>query len=98
PPYIAEEEYDTLPAGVKNYEPAAALRAGVGGLDFYRKIVAAAPGYLKNNGWILLETGSNQSTQIVNIFESSGQYSDISIRNDYAGLPRVIKARRKISG
>ena len=98
PPYIAEEEYDKLPAGVKNYEPAAALRAGIGGLDFYRKIVAAALGYLKNNGWLLLETGSNQSTQIVDIFDSSGQYSDISIRNDYAGLPRVIKARRKISG
>ncbi|MEN6374171.1 MAG: peptide chain release factor N(5)-glutamine methyltransferase [Smithella sp.] len=98
PPYIADEEYDKLPTGVKDYEPAAALLAGAGGLDFYRKIVAGAPGHLKNNGWILLETGSNQGTQINNIFESSGQYSDISIRNDYAGLPRVIKARRKISG
>lgn len=98
PPYIADEEYNKLPTGVKDYEPAAALLAGAGGLDFYRKIITGAPGHLKNNGWILLEIGSNQGTQIGNIFESSGQYSNISIRNDYAGLPRVIKARRKISG
>jgi len=98
PPYIADEEYEKLPAGVKNYEPAAALLAGVEGLDFYRKIAAAAPGCLKDDAWILLETGSTQSTPIGEIFASSGQYSDISIRNDYAGLPRVIKARRKISG
>lgn len=100
PPYIAADEYDKLPAGVKNYEPAEALRAGTDGLDYYRKIIVQAPGYLKNNGWLLLEIGSTQDAPIVDIFNASGQYSDISIRKDYAGLPRVIQAqaRRKISG
>lgn len=98
PPYIAAEEYDKLPAGVKDYEPREALLAGAGGLDFYREIIGKAPGNMKNNGWLLLETGATQGEQIINIFESSGKYSDISVRNDYAGLPRVIKARRKSSG
>lgn len=98
PPYIAAEEYDKLPAGVKDYEPREALLAGAGGLDFYREIIGKAPGHMKNNGWLLLETGATQGEQISNIFESSGKYSDISVRNDYAGLPRVIKARRKSSG
>lgn len=98
PPYIAEEEYDKLPAGVKDYEPQEALLAGACGLDFYQEIIKKAPGHIKNNGWLLLETGATQGEQIRNIFESSGQYCDISVRNDYAGLPRVIKARRKISG
>ncbi len=98
PPYIADEEYDKLPVGVKDYEPPEALRAGVEGLDFYRKIIAAAPGHLKNNGWLLLEIGATQGRRIGDIFEASGQYRDISIRNDYAGLPRVIKARRESSG
>jgi release factor glutamine methyltransferase len=98
PPYIADEEYDKLPAGVKDYEPREALLAGACGLDFYRKIVMEAPVHLKNNGWLLLETGATQNVQISNIFEASRQYSDISIKNDYAGLPRVIKARRKSSG
>jgi release factor glutamine methyltransferase len=98
PPYIADEEYDKLPGGVKDYEPGEALLAGACGLDFYRKIVMEAPVHLKNNGWLLLETGATQNVQISNIFEASRQYSDISIKNDYAGLPRVIKARRKSSG
>jgi release factor glutamine methyltransferase len=98
PPYIADEEYDRLPAGVKDYEPREALLAGVEGLDFYRKIIAQAPGHLKNNGWLLLEIGATQGTQTVDLLEAHGQYRDISIRNDYAGLPRVIKARRESSG
>ncbi len=98
PPYIAADEYEKLPAGVKNYEPAEALRAGTDGLDYYRKIIVQAPGHLNNNGWLLLEIGSTQDAPIVDIFNASGQYSDISIRKDYAGLPRVIKARRETSG
>lgn len=98
PPYIADEEYDKLPVGVKDYEPREALLAGVEGLDFYRKIIAQAPGHLKNNGWLLLEIGATQGRRIGDIFEASGQYRDISSRNDYAGLPRVIKARRESSG
>lgn len=95
PPYISDEEYNKLPVGVKDYEPAEALLAGADGLDFYRKIISEAPAHLKNNAWLLLEIGATQDTRIGNLFEASGQYSDISIRNDYAGLPRVIKARRK---
>ena len=98
PPYIAQEEYEKLPVGVKDYEPPEALLAGADGLDFYRKIIAQAPGHLKNNGWLLLEIGATQDVLVGNIFKTSGQYSDISIRKDYAGLPRVIKARRGISG
>ena len=98
PPYIADAEYDKLPVGVKDYEPPEALLAGVQGTDFYRKIINEAPGYLKNNGCLLLEIGATQSASVVNIAEASGEYCDISIRNDYAGLPRVITARRKISG
>lgn len=98
PPYIAEEDYDNLPAGVKDYEPVEALQAGPGGLSFYKKIIEQAPDYLKKDGWLLLEIGAAQGKQIHNILETSGQYCDIGIRNDYAGLQRVIKARRKDSG
>jgi release factor glutamine methyltransferase len=98
PPYIAQEDYDSLPADVKNYEPAKALQAGPDGLDFYQKIIALAPGYLKKDGWLLLEIGALQGEPVFNILETSGRYCDIDIRKDYAGLPRVIKARRKSSG
>ena len=98
PPYIAEAEYGKLPAGVKDYEPLEALLAGDDGLDFYRQIIAQAPGHLKKGGWLLLEIGATQGAKIFNIFQASGEYHDISVSNDYAGLPRIVKARREISG
>ena len=95
PPYIADEEYDQLPPGVRNYEPREALIAGRQGTDFYEKIIDQSPGYLQKNGWLVLEIGATQQTRVISIMEASGYYQDIGIRNDYAGLPRVIKARRK---
>ena len=98
PPYIAADDYNKLPAGVRDYEPPEALLAGANGLDFYQKIINEACGHLKSDGWLLLEIGATQKARVADIIEASRQYSDISIRNDYAGLPRVIKARRKSSG
>lgn len=95
PPYIAAEEYDRLPAGVKDYEPCEALLAGAEGLDFYRRILDEAHLHLKSNGWLLLEIGATQREKILSIAQASGRYENVSISNDYAGLPRVIKARRK---
>ena len=94
PPYISEAEYQNLPHGVKDYEPPEALLAGVQGTEFYEKIINQAGDYFKSAGWLLLEIGSTQAADIKKIAETAGKYKDISIRNDYAGRPRVIKARR----
>ena len=98
PPYIAAEEYEKLPAGVKNYEPQDALLAGKSGLEFYEKLIYQAGGFLKKNGWLLLEIGAKQEAGVRKITEAAGFYDNIEMRRDYAGLPRVIKARRKVSG
>jgi release factor glutamine methyltransferase len=98
PPYIAAEEYEELPTGVRNFEPREALLAGESGLEFYEKLINQAASYLKKNGWLLLEIGAKQEAGIRRIMEKSGFYDSIEMRRDYAGLPRVIKARRKVSG
>lgn len=95
PPYISEEEYKELPAGVKDYEPAAALLAGKKGTEFYEKLIYQAPVYLKKNGWLLLEIGAKQEKTVRGLMEESGFYENITMRRDYAGLPRVMRARRK---
>jgi release factor glutamine methyltransferase len=95
PPYIADKEYERLPQGIKNFEPPEALLAGTYGTEFYWKIINLAPGYLKSNGWLVLEIGATQDASVGKIVEASGHYDNIAIRNDYAGHPRVIKARRK---
>jgi release factor glutamine methyltransferase len=98
PPYISAREYEKLPAGVKNYEPREALWAGKSGLEFYEKLIYQAAGFLQKNGWLLLEIGAKQEAGIRGIMEAACIYDSIEMRRDYAGLPRVIKARRKVSG
>jgi len=98
PPYISAEEYEKLPAGVKAFEPREALLAGKSGTEFYEKLVYQAGNNFKKNGWLLLEIGATQEKSVRKIIEDSGIYDNISVRRDYAGLPRVIRARRKISG
>ena len=98
PPYISAQDYEKLPAGVKDYEPQDALLAGKSGLEFYEKLIYQAAGFLQKNGWLLLEIGAKQETGVRGIMEAAGIYDSVEMRKDYAGLPRVIKARRKISG
>jgi len=98
PPYISAQDYEKLPAGVKDYEPQDALLAGKSGLEFYEKLIYQAAGFVQKNGWLLLEIGAKQEAGVRGIIEAAGFYDSIEMRRDYAGLPRVIKARRKISG
>jgi len=98
PPYISAKEYEKLPAGVTAFEPREALWAGEKGTEFYEKLVYPAGSHFKKNGWLLLEIGATQEKSVRKIVEDSGIYDNIDVRRDYAGLPRVIRARRKISG
>jgi len=98
PPYIAANDYEELPVSVKAFEPREALLAGESGLEFYEKLIYSAAGFLQKNGWLLLEIGAKQEAGIRSILEASGFYESVDLRRDYAGLPRVIKARRKVSG
>jgi release factor glutamine methyltransferase len=98
PPYISEKEYKKLPEGVKDYEPSVALLAGKKGTEFYEILIYGAKDYLEKNGWLLLEIGAKQEKTVRGLMEASGCFDSIEMRRDYAGLPRVIKARRKISG
>ena len=98
PPYIADQEYQELPAGVKDYEPRQALWAGQTGMEFYEKLIYQSKNHLKENGWILLEIGAKQGESVRSMMESAGVYDRIDMRADYAGMPRVIKGRKRVSG
>jgi release factor glutamine methyltransferase len=98
PPYISAKDYEKLPEGVKDYEPTDALLAGKKGTEFYEKLTDGAKEFLEKNGWLLMEIGAKQEKRVRGLMEASGCYDSIEMRRDYAGLPRVIKARRKISG
>jgi len=94
-PYISAHDYEELPAGVKDYEPSIALLAGKSGLEFYEKLIYQAAEFLQKNGWLLMEIGAKQENEVREIIEESGFYESVETRKDYAGFPRVVKARRK---
>ena len=56
PPYIPTGSLEGLPTDVKR-EPRLALDGGKEGLDFYRRIIKAAPAFLAPEGLLVLEIG-----------------------------------------
>jgi len=89
PPYIAEKERATLMPEVGRFEPHQALFSGADGLAAIRRIVAQAPALLADNGWLLLEVGYDQAVAVRDLLAAAG-LTQLFIRDDYAGIPRVV--------
>jgi len=96
PPYIPDWEIPTLADYVKD-EPRLALDGGEDGLGFYKKIIEAAPKFLKEGGFLIMEMGYSQSYHVKRLLRESGNFTDIEILKDYSNIDRVIRARRWIS-
>ena len=93
PPYIAAEEFEQLPRGVRDFEPGLALVAPEGGTACHREIIAGSRRHLRKTGWLLLEMGAGQKELIAELLNKSGVYEPSTARCDYGGVERVIKAR-----
>ena len=93
PPYIKEEDIQSLDRDVKDYEPREALSGGKDGLDFYRKITKEAREYLKKDGLLVYEIGYDQAKMVEGILSKDG-YKDIKAINDLENRNRLIKANK----
>jgi release factor glutamine methyltransferase len=91
PPYIALAD-PHLGQGDVRFEPAAALRSGVDGLDALRRIIATAPEYLSRGGWLLLEHGYDQAEPVRRLLQSAG-FKAVASRPDLAGIDRISGGR-----
>lgn len=94
PPYIKTDVIKTLSQEVKN-EPILALDGGTDGLDFYNIIAENAKKYLNKNGYLVLEIGYNQKTEVINLLEAQG-YSEIRVIKDMGKNDRVIVCKNLI--
>ena len=97
PPYIATEEIAALDIEVRDYDPSGALDGGSDGLDFYRRICADAPRYLKPGGRLLFEIGWDQAAPVQALLEENG-FSEVRTVRDLAGRDRVVCACLKQKG
>jgi release factor glutamine methyltransferase len=95
PPYIPDEDYLRLPAGIREFEPRQALIAGPDGTAFHREIIRGGTRRLKAGGWIFLEIGEGQKELVEALFREEGIYDTIRFRRDYGGIERVAVAGRR---
>ena len=94
PPYIKTDVIKNLSQEVKN-EPILALDGGTDGLDFYNIIAENAKKYLNENGYLVLEIGYDQKTEVINLLETQG-YSEIRVIKDMGKNDRVIVCKNLI--
>ncbi len=94
PPYIAADDAH-LPG--LTHEPQSALTSGTDGLDDLREIVSGAPAHLSPGGWLLLEHGWDQAAAVRGLLAGHG-YTDVTSRNDLAGIERCSGGKRPVLG
>lgn len=93
PPYIPSAEIDTLDAEVAKHEPRLALDGGPTGLSVFERLIAAAPDHAAPGALFLMEMSPEQAEPLQQMLTAHGGYSDVTVRKDLAGRPRIIKAR-----
>ena len=94
PPYIADEQLEDLEPEVARAEPRLALSGGASGLEVIERIVDEAERYLKPQGLLFLEIGADQEAGVTRLLTASQRcYDEFSVLKDWAGRPRVLKAR-----
>jgi len=88
---VAARDKATLQREVRDYEPEVALYGGDDGLAIYRRLIPEAVRLLVPGGWLVMEIGHDQGDAVSDMLVA---WKEVEIRNDLAGLPRVILARR----
>jgi release factor glutamine methyltransferase len=93
PPYIPKAQMEILQPEVARYEPWLALAGGVDGLEFYRRLLGAAPALLKPGGHLIVELGMGQADAVRTLAEAQ-RLPVVRCRMDDAGIERVLVLRR----
>ena len=94
PPYVRDLEKVEIKANVLNYEPHLALFVeDQNALIFYKKIAELAIKALQPNGILYFEINQYLSVETVSLLKNIG-FSQVELRDDFAGKPRMIKAQR----
>ena len=96
PPYVPVEDFATLQAEVRDFEPKIALTDGKDGLTIIEKIIREAPRFLKPNCFLLMEIGFDQSNRVREMFDMK-IWQTIEFLPDLQGIPRMLKAQIKAS-
>ena len=92
PPYIEAAAIDELMPEVARFEPRQALDGGPDGLAAYRLIATAARRLVAPSGYLLVEAGERQATDIADIFRLNGLNPEAFFK-DLRGIDRVVPGK-----
>ncbi len=93
PPYIAENDRESLQTEIVRHEPHTALFAREGGLEIIKRVVSDAPQFLKDNGRLYCEIGYGQKEAVENFF-NAGPWKRVEFIKDLAGHFRHVTGQR----
>jgi release factor glutamine methyltransferase len=92
PPYIPDDEAETLPSVVRNHDPDVALFSGDDPLRFYRALAARVPILCRSGAAVVLETHADYAQDAATVLQQNG-LDDVRVQTDLSGRPRILSAR-----
>ena len=95
PPYVAFHEAESLPPGVRDWEPALALFAGADGMAVIAALVREAAPVLEPGGLLAMEVDARRAATAAELVASDGRYEGVTVRLDLAGRERFVLATRR---
>ncbi|MEL6630439.1 MAG: peptide chain release factor N(5)-glutamine methyltransferase [Bacteroidota bacterium] len=97
PPYVLEQEADSLHSNVIQYEPHVALfTPDDDPIMFYKKIGTLGLSWLKAGGYLFFEVHRDFGEKVKHELEEKG-YHDVTLRKDLRGNPRMIQAKKPVA-
>jgi release factor glutamine methyltransferase len=93
PPYVGKHESDKVQREVRDYEPRLAWGGDLEhGEEIYARLFPQALQVLKPGGHVVVEIGYNLRERVLPLL--GGQWTEIEVMPDLAGIPRVVSARK----
>ncbi len=92
PPYIRQDEMESLPSEVKEFEPAVALTDGADGLRFYRRVFELIASRAIQPHFVLLEMSGTQAEKIVDLSKQFG-LKNLEVIPDLNQINRILKIK-----
>lgn len=91
PPYVSDEEWETLEDEVRVFEPRDAVVGGPTGLEVILELLEQVRMWLAPGGAIVIEIAPSQAAKVRRLLEIIG-YEDATVTKDLTGRDRVVEA------
>lgn len=94
PPYVASEDFDSLPPEIRNFEPRIALDGHQQGMFYIKKIIQEAAVFLREGGRLLIEMDPRQVPEALKLAQGKSGFKRKQVFKDYRQLDRIVMLQK----